>query len=240
MLITTIAKMFENGNCSVFGLRGRGKDMLTANVIARRKKPYISNIDYKTKTECIPLDLTQFDCKNTYKNFIDGDINEYTYPYADGIDVYISDCGVYLPAQYCDKLTREYSYLPTFFALSRQLGLCNVHCNSQALNRVWDKIREQSDTYISCQKCIVVGKLVFQKVYIYERYDSALAGIAPFRIPPRPLGMNADMYRQSVVKARTDFDNLHGTIRKHWLIYFNKSKYDTRHFKTLLQGDLTK
>lgn len=34
-----IVKMFENGSVSVFGLRGKGKDLLTANVVCRRKSP---------------------------------------------------------------------------------------------------------------------------------------------------------------------------------------------------------
>ena len=32
---------FESGNVCVDGLRGRGKDMLLANIIVRQKKPYM-------------------------------------------------------------------------------------------------------------------------------------------------------------------------------------------------------
>ena len=43
--------MFRDGNVCVTGLRGRGKDMLVANVVLRRKAqrkplPYVSNVDY--------------------------------------------------------------------------------------------------------------------------------------------------------------------------------------------------
>lgn len=49
MGIRNIKRMFEDGNVCVVGLRGRGKDMLFANIIARRRKEYISNTDYKVK-----------------------------------------------------------------------------------------------------------------------------------------------------------------------------------------------
>ena len=59
-----ILTLFKKGNVSICGLRGTGKDMLTANVIARRKRPYISNIDYNIKCKKATfndLKLLQFD-----------------------------------------------------------------------------------------------------------------------------------------------------------------------------------
>ena len=42
MLFSKVVKMFKKGSVCVSGLRGTGKDVIMGNVIARRKKPYIS------------------------------------------------------------------------------------------------------------------------------------------------------------------------------------------------------
>lgn len=138
MGIRKIIKLFKNGNVVVTGLRGTGKDMLTANVIARRKERYCSNLDYKcSKSEYIPFHAEDIDCgKNSYKNFISGHVNAYTYPHGDGVDIYISDGGIYYPAQYCNELNRDYPYMATYQALSRQLADANFHVNVQNLNRL--------------------------------------------------------------------------------------------------------
>lgn len=160
MRIKKIIRLFEDGNVCVTGLRGRGKDMLLANVTQRRQKPYVSNTDYGgVRYPFIPND---FNCAgNTYKEFISGDLYPYVFPFPDGTDIYIADAGVYFPAQYCNELNRDYGYFATFMALSRHLGKSNVHFNVQNLNRCWDKIREQSDIYIMCNKCVVLFGFVF-------------------------------------------------------------------------------
>lgn len=226
-----IVKLFERGNVSVCGLRGRGKDMLMANVVVRRRKPYVSNVYYGG--ECYPLDLAALDCgQNTYKNFISGEFQPYEYPYGDGVDVYVSDAGVYFPSQYCNELNRAYPYLATFQALSRHLGDCNFHFNSQALNRVYDKIREQSDTYIRCIWCkVFFGRLVIQRVYIYERYQSAVDCVPLFCLK-RPL-LNPTR-RLTYDLAKQSYQISHGKIVPRTLIYFNRSNYDTRRFKEVL------
>lgn len=227
-----IVKMFEDGNVSVCGLRGRGKDMLIANVIWRRKLPYISNVDYGG--DHYPFNPLEFDCgKNTYKDFIKGTIKPYVYPYPDGVDIYVSDAGIYFPSQHQGELVRDYPFFPTFQALTRQLGNCNFHTNSQALGRVWDKIREQSDQYIMCNWCIVLFGYVLQKVTIYELYDSAARRVPPFRIP-RPL-LNPDRKFQWEM-AYQNYLISHGSIKTRLLLYKNRSNYDTRIFKELLKN----
>lgn len=237
MGIRSIVKLFENNSVSVCGKKGRGKDMLTANVIARRKRPYyISNVDYKVNnSRFIRFNPALLKTGNNYKNFIENEIKSYIYPYPDGTDIYISDCGVYFPAQYCGELNRDYKDIPTFMALSRQLGDCFVHTNAQALNRVWDKVREQSDIYLSCQWCKVFfnGKIVVQCVREYEKYDSAVNNQPPCRLVPPLLG-GADA-RNRVAIAREQYTATHGRIKTHYLIYLNRSKYDTRLFKTILE-----
>lgn len=235
MAFGKIRRYFRNGNVCVTGLRGRGKDMLLANVACRDKKPYISNIDYTGDGRYTPLDLNALNCgKNNYKNFIDGNIKPYEYPYADNTDVYISDVGIYFPSQYCNELNRDYKEFPVFMALSRQLGNNNVHINVQNLNRAWDKIREQSDTYIYCRWCKVFFGIVIQCVTVYEKYETCLARMQVPRVRV-PL-----FNRQARMQARIyldQFRNTHGEIKTHILVYRNKSKYDTRHFKKMLKGD---
>ena len=75
MNMRKILKLFDSGNVCVVGLRGCGKDMLFANVIARRKQPYISNTDYHCKkSPFMKLSFDRLNIKNNYKNFISGEI----------------------------------------------------------------------------------------------------------------------------------------------------------------------
>ena len=232
MKIKQIVKQFENGNVSVFGLRGRGKDLLIGNVVARRKKEYISNVDYGGKRH--NLDFEKLDCgKNTYQNFIKGDIKYYEFPYKDGTDIYISDVGVYLPSQYCNELNRQFSHFPTFMALSRHLGNCNVHFNVQNLNRAWDKLREQSDLYIEARGGIVLFGFVIQKIRTYEKYESACNRTPPMmKFPCFPF---SEMWKMQKL-AEAHYISTHGIIKTHLLFYKNKAKYDTRMFKQLLKN----
>lgn len=232
MGLKKIIKMFKDGNVSVCGLRGRGKDMLIANVVVRRDKPYISNIDYGGKYT--PFKYEFIAQENTYDNFIRGDIKPYEYPFEDGTDIYLSDAGVYFPSQYCNELNKKYPNLPVFMALSRHLGACNVHYNAQTLNRVWDKIREQSDQYIQCRSCIVLGKLVIQSVRIYEKMQSAIDSVPPYRVKP-PLLASREI-KTNIQMQKQMYESTHGRIRSMYLIYINKSNYDTRHFRNLLKG----
>lgn len=227
-----IIKLFEDGNVSVCGLRGTGKDMLFANVVCRRKKPYISNVNYGGLWH--PFDPLMFDCgKNTYKNFFEGNVQYYEYPFPDGVDIYASDAGIYFPSQFCNELNRAYSFFPVFQALTRQLGECNFHFNSQNLNRVWDKIREQSDTYIMCNRCLVWRGWVIQVVTIYESYESAVHRVPPFRIK-KPLFSSDRRFQWEM--AYQNYLIAHGTIHRRLLIYKNRSNYDTRIFKEMLKN----
>lgn len=228
-----IIKLFQAGNVCVCGLRGRGKDMLFANVAVRRALPYVANIDYGG--DHIPFDPLNYTCGgNTYDNFIDGNIKPYVYPHVDGTDIYVSDAGIYFPAQYCKELNKKYGFLSTFMALSRQLGECNFHFNVQNLNRVWDKIREQSDIYIMCNTCkVLFGKWVLQRVTVYEKYESAVDRVPPYR-PPR-VRLNNDR-RLNIAMEKQRYRTAHGDIKVYTLFYRNKSTYDTRQFKKILEN----
>lgn len=227
-----IIKLFKKGNVSVCGLRGTGKDMLFANVIARRGERYISNTNYGG--DYIPFDPSILDCKNTYHNFLEGQLNHYVYPYDDGIDLYLADGGVYMPSQYQGELCKYYGHIPVYMALSRHLGDCNVHYNVQNLNRMWDKIREQSDLYIRTIWCkVFFGKIVLQRVILYEKYESAVNRVPVFRLR-RPL-LNPDRLQMWEIQ-KTNYDIAHGSVKPRLLLYINKSSYNTRVFKEMLEN----
>lgn len=235
MLFKRIVKMFKDGNVCVTGLRGTGKDLLMSNVVVRRKEPYVSNIDYGGAYA--PLDFDKINIgENTYKEFLSGDLNFYQFPYSRGSDIYISDVGVYLPSQYCNELNRDYKYLPGYLALCRQTSHNNVHINTQNLNRAWDKVREQSDIYIRCRKCLYIPfiNIVIQFITVYDKYESCVARVQPCRV-------SMPLFASSQSKAQIDtykdnFFNTHGSVKNHILIYRNKSKYDTYYFEKLLKG----
>lgn len=235
MRFKIIIKLFESGNVCVTGLRGTGKDVLCGNVIARRKKDYVSNLDYTNGHHFHLLEYSALDMgKNDYKNLLNGDIHYYAYPYPQGSDVYISDAGIYFPSQYCNELNRDYKYFPTYFALSRQVSHNNMHINVQNLNRCWDKIREQSDIYIRCRRCIVIFGFVLQWITIYDKYQSCLDRVEPCRISvplmaSREVKQNAQIYLDK-------FRNTYGSIKTRILFYRNKSKHDTYYFEKLFKG----
>lgn len=230
MLFSSVVRLFNKGNVCVCGLRGDGKDMLMSNVVVRRKLPYVSNVDYGGDYR--PFRPLDYDIHNTYKNFIEGNINPYVYPHPDGTDIYISDCGVYFPSQYCSELNKQYGGFVSFMALSRHLGDSNVHFNVQNLNRCFDKIREQSDIYIWCNYCkVFFGKITFQIVTIYELYDSCVKRVPPFSMK-KPI-MNKDRQQQYEL-AREHYRCTYGDVSRRFLLYRHKSNYDTRIFKTLL------
>lgn len=238
MNIRNIVKEFKKHSVSVYGERGSGKDLLTANVIERRKEAHVANIKYNERT--IPYRYEDIAVGNTYLEFNSGRIKKYVYPFPDGTDIYLSDCGVYFPSQYCNELNKLYKDLPTFLGLSRHLGECSVHTSSQALGRVWDKIREQSVVYIQCLSVakwllkLTRGKLVIQRIRIYDKYESALEKRLQLRIRLPALAKRESKAERQM--RLDEYTSAHGHIKERTLIYINKSHYDTRAFREVLKN----
>lgn len=235
-----VKKWFDNGNVMVTGCKGTGKDVIFGNVIARSKKPYISNLDYTNDGRRFPLNLSALDCgENTFKEFLSGDVYQYTFPYPDGTDVYISDAGTYFPAQYCGILDRDYSYFPQEFALSRQLGNMNIHTNAQAYERVWNKLREQAqDVFLRCRWCKVMfnGKFVIGAFTFYDKAKACEERIRPCRYKlPLLSSLNANR-RQKRDLYLDDFYNKNGTVKDYIYFGFNKSKHNDRYFRVMLSN----
>lgn len=226
-------KLFDSGNVIVTGLRGRGKDFAFCVVVNARKQNYISNVEYSSprkRYKCFPLDLKVWEIAcNRYTDFVDDTVKHFEYPYPDGLDYYISDAGIYFPSQYQGELCKKYSSAPLFHALSRHLGDCNVHCNVQNLNRLWDKIREQSDIYVQMYRCRhIFGKIFRLTAYVYDSAEACERRIVPPRFGAGKTGK----------EARYNFEIAHGKIVK--LAFFCKVpyKYDDRAFKRLMENGL--
>lgn len=228
-----IVDKFKSGSVCVTGLRGTGKDVLFGNVIARRKKPYVSNLDYGGDREVLNLSLLDMG-GNSYRNFIANSFSPFHYPFKKGADIYISDVGAYLPSQYCNELNKAYPYLPTYVALSRQISRNNIHFNVQNLNRAWDKFREQSDIYIRCRWCkVIFGKLVVMGITTYDKAESCQARVKPCRLSA-PLFCSKEKQLQLDI-YKDNFSNVHGEVKDYVLIFWNKSQHDTYDFEKKLE-----
>lgn len=221
-----IKTLFEKHNVAIYGAKGKGKDLLTQLIINLRKKPYYSNIYYGGLYKKINIDQLSVE-PNTYENFINGKISTIDKDILfEGMDIYLSDVGIFLPSQYDNLLSNKYKSLPIFYALSRHLYGSNIHYNSQALNRVWIKLREQADYYV---KCLGVTKLLFGiliKVRTYDVYESAVNNYQP---------MKKSIFNKYNQAEENQFSGLYGNIEE-FHVYILKSHiyYDTRYFHNVL------
>lgn len=237
-----LINIFNKASVCVEGLRGTGKDVLFGNIIARRKEPYISNLDYSEKEKYIKFDLDQINMNgNTYEEILKGEVKQYNFAeFAPrGTDIYISDAGVYFPSQFFSELNKKYKGIPLYLALSRQVSHNNVHINSQNLNRVWDKIREQSDQYILCRSCKFI-KIPFTKKYlvnlkirIYEKYESFINRMPPFRMK---VPLFNKLAKTNIKLAKEQYNQQNGNIKTMNLFFINKSKHDTYYFEKLFEN----
>lgn len=230
--------IFKNHSVITYGERGSGKDLLFSNVVAYRELPYCSNINYCEQKKKAPLQYP-FDPVyiklggNTFKNFADNRIIPYSYPLPDKVDYYISDAGVYFPSHADKELDDRYPEVPMFQALIRQLGDAEFHCNIQALDRLWKKIREQAGRYILCLDCKVSKKgRVVQKIRIYDRYQSALDKVEPLKVSMPLLGKGV---KTDIRLTRAKFKAQYGNITEMTIRYKNKANYDSRRFKRILE-----
>jgi len=222
-----VVKVFKSGNVITFGKKGNGKDVVHAMVIHLRKKGHYSNIPYDKNT--IILAPAQYSVGlNDYKNFISGNVIKCKKLLLEGYDYYLSDGGIVLPSQYDTFLDKQYPGFPIAYALSRHLWGSNVHVNSQALDRVWKKLREQADNFVMCRSCTNLGTHLLVSVRIYEKYSTALQGLAPMKNSFLNKYARAEY---NLYKAQNgSIEDLLLFVPKKWL------KYDTRYFHQVLFG----
>lgn len=225
-----IIRMFRKGNVIVAGHKGRGKDLLFQYVISRREKSgeiHAANIRYTPQTKIRSISYYELS-NNSLKNFISGNYETESKIFTQKEDFYISDGGVHLPSHETKRLDRDYPTLPTVYALSRHLGQFNIHANTQAYERLWNKLREQADYCITCERCRVIGRLVFQRIIVYDRPQSAFEYVLPYKINKSIFHPFAS--RES--RARADeFNARYGYVRRYFFWWIMPKKhYDTRAF----------
>lgn len=218
-----IVDKFQNGNCIVFGKKGKGKDLLFNAVINKRNVLAYSNIQYNKDLINIKP-IKDFSVEpNTYLNMLNGNIEFIPKKIKENTDFYISDGGIYLPSQYSQQLIKLYPSLPIFYATSRHLGNMNIHINTQYLGRIWDKLREQADSYFKCVETVRHGNNLITTIIYYDTYKSAMAELLPFK---------QDLFNSSEVKASyKDFEAKNGTVKQLKIKQKIKNvNYDTRYF----------
>lgn len=219
-----VLSYFKYDSVCVFGKKGKGKDILFQYVIRKQKvRPY-SNTSYGDSNDLISV--SDLRINNTFSNAINEEWKKCDdYKIREGADIFISDCGVYLPSQYYSTLDKLYPDLPLFMAVSRHLSNTNVHINTQNIGRVWDKVREQCGYFIKARKTRVIGRLAFTSLIVYDRSDTAEHGVLPFK-PARKK-------RKAEVEAqRLDFVATYGLVKAYTLVQLLPRKhYDSRFFK---------
>ena len=207
---------FENYDTAVYGFRGTGKDVIFAHAINLQAKPHYSNIWYNEQSKVTELKELHVG-GNSYHDFINGNIQKFIPNFEEEQHFYISDAGVYLACQYNKELNTCYGELPIHVALRRHLYNSHVHTNSQALNRVWDKLREQQGCFIHCLKTHDYGAYLVVETITYTHYESALACLPP---PEKEDKYHTLKYGE-IVERRF-------RVPKETLLY------NSRHFKTIL------
>lgn len=223
-----LIRQFEIQNCIVFGKKGTGKDTLFAWVIKRRKHKHYSNIRYNDKTEVRPIsDLSVGSI--TFDNLIDGNFFPIEKKLEENVDYYISEAGLNLPSQFSHLLDKKYPSFPIYYSLVRHLTNSNIHANTQALCRPWNKLREQADCYIKCCGVINIGRICIQRVRVYEMYESADRNLKPYR---------CGIFSSREARARAEeHRSLYGDIRNITFVHLReKNGYDSRHFHRVIYG----
>lgn len=204
------AKQFERQNVIVTGKKGTGKDVLFSAVINTRKKKAYSNIDYGKYTIVKPISYLNT-LPNTYENLLQGDVQIIEKNIDEKTDYYLSDGGIYLPSQYDVALCKNDNYksLPIFYSLSRHLADMNVHVNVQNINRLWIKLREHADYYITCKGCLNLGFWLYLKTIHYENYDDCLNNKLPTRRQKQDEKGHIEYRRYLIPKRYLTYDTRH-------------------------------
>ena len=224
-----ILDAFNKNNVIVYGRKGCGKDLVFNYVINKRKRRCRSNIQFNDKY-CIktPIDYLELDGID-FTRLIDNNVIPVQKKLEEKVDYFLSDGGIYLPSQYTSYLDKQYKSLPITYALSRHLAEMNIHINTQALGRPWNKLREQADTYIRCVKTFKVLGFLITKMYAYDKYESAQSNLLPFKAS----GLSSKQKKA----LKEQFRATNGIIRTCYIVQFKRRiKYDTRALHEVIYG----
>lgn len=229
-----LLKLFENGNVITFGKKRKGKDLLNCFVANNQKKSrgIFGNISYNKRTHVISHCLLDVFPNNQF-DLIDGKYHIIDKPLMLGLyyksDYFISDAGIMFPSDMDYKLHQKCPYMPIAYALSGQLWGMNIHCNTQALDRLWKPLREQADNYVKALWTINIFGFLITKYRSYDKYSSALQDVRPFKA----VGIGNEYSKAMVSIERSKYGEI-----KEGIIIQHKStlKYDTRVFHQYFYG----
>jgi len=231
-------RSYFNSSVIVFGKKGTGKDLIFQYVINHSKKAqkdaYYSNLNYGGKfVETNVKDISVN--PNTFLTLIKGQYTQVDWAFHNKCDIFLSDGGIYLPSQYDGTLDKLFPSFPIAYALSRQLNENNIHLNTQALGRVWLKVREQGEFYIKANRTISIFGFLITFWTGFDRYQSALDDVRP---------MGGRIFNKFSKAEKDTFIATHGYIKKGFIVQRKKNiKYDTFAFRyklTTLQPPLSK
>ena len=226
---TLLLYAFKKNNVIVYGKKGTGKDLIFNYVINHRRVKCCSNIQFNKKY-CDIQNISDFELRSiTYNDLIDNTFDKQDKTFIEKKDFYISDAGIYLPSQYSALLDKKYKSFPIVYALSRHLGQFNIHANAQALGRVWNKLREQADSFISCRRTYKIFGFLITKCIYYDKYESANSNLLPFRAG------SLSSKEKKALKAQ--FEATNGVVRTLYILQYKRNiKYDTRAFHEIIFG----
>lgn len=222
-----LIKQFDRFNIIVFGKKGTGKDLFFQSIIAKRKKPYYSNITYgydQLKNISVG-DISV--APNTFDNSLENNFVKVPVVFEEKVDFFISDGGIYLPSQYDSSIDKKYPSMFIFYVLIRHLYNSNIHINyNGSITRLYKKLREQADGYIKMRRSIrIFGYMIMLGTH-YDKYESAEQSLLPLKV--------AMLNKYSKAEALL-YNAQNGGIKDFFLILpIKKIKYNTRYFKDKL------
>ena len=223
-----LKKIFNNQSVIVFGRKGSGKDLLFQAIINTYKNGYLSNQNYGGKYENINISEMNV-APNTYETLLNNNIT--IVKKNDDFekkDIFISDGGIYLPAQYDYLLNKFYKSMPLYFALSRQLYNQNIHINTQNIERIRKQLREQADYFIKVRRSLRIFNTFYIFYTTYDKYSSAQQDL-------RQIGALKSNKYGKTTKAVYNASN--GEIKNGYIkLKIKNIYYDTRAFHKKLFG----
>lgn len=209
-----IMKAFDAGSVTVTGHKRRGKDMLFSYVVNRRKKPCLSNMKYSDQTTIVDIKELNLG-ENDYKHFIDGNVQlikkreEW-----EGQDYFLGDGGIYLPSQHQGEPGKD---LSDAAVILRHIQTTVRHEYSrqraEPQQAMGQTARAQRLLHRLPRLPSAHRKVFKLRMTFYDKYESALQRLEPFKVDRRLLGKDK---QQQALKRQ--YESTNGTIRKRLFI----------------------
>lgn len=172
-----LMRVCHSSNVIIEGKMGSGKDLLMSH-IAYLQGFHYANIRYNGNTEVRPLsDLSLGD--NTFDDFVNENIRKIPPTFEEHTLFLVSDAGIYFPSQYDKLLDKLYPSAPLFAALCRQLYEMRVIYNTQNVERLWKKLREQCDEFFHVVGHRKYEDYILVKTIYYSNYEQCKNGVLP-------------------------------------------------------------